>query len=116
MANDENALQAARSLWLASTSVSRSEFNAFARSLDLEDRYAGPQGIGWRSLVTDGEKARVRSPDAVGRRGGLHDPAARPAARLERHPVQLPAAPLEHAGGGRRSGQPGRPGHPRRGP
>jgi CHASE1-domain containing sensor protein len=41
MANYENALQAARSLWLASTSVSRSEFNAFARSLDLKDRYTG---------------------------------------------------------------------------
>jgi diguanylate cyclase (GGDEF)-like protein len=57
MANYENALQAARSLWLASDSVSRSEFNAFARSLDLKDRYAGLQGIGWRSLVTDGDKA-----------------------------------------------------------
>jgi hypothetical protein len=57
MANYENALQAARSLWLASNSVSRSEFNAFARSLDLEDRYPGLQGIGWRSLVTDGGKA-----------------------------------------------------------
>jgi len=70
MANYENALQAARSLWLASSSVSRSEFNAFARSLDLEDRYAGLQGIGWRSLVTDGEKAefvaRTRSDGEAG--------------------------------------------------
>ena len=70
MANYENALQAARSLWLASNSVSRSEFNAFARSLDLEDRYAGLQGIGWRSLVTDGEKAefvaRTRSDGEAG--------------------------------------------------
>jgi len=70
MANYENALQAARSLWLASNSVSRSEFNAFARSLDLEDRYAGLQGIGWRSLVTDDEKAefvaRTRSDGEAG--------------------------------------------------
>jgi CHASE domain len=57
LANDENALQAARSLWLASDSVNRREFNAFARSLDLRDRYAGLQGIGWRSLVTDGQRA-----------------------------------------------------------
>jgi hypothetical protein len=41
LANYENALQAARSLWLASESVSRQEFNTFARSLDLKDRYPG---------------------------------------------------------------------------
>jgi CHASE1-domain containing sensor protein len=46
LANYENALQAARSLWLASDSVSRPEFNAFARSLDLPKRYPGLQGIG----------------------------------------------------------------------
>jgi diguanylate cyclase (GGDEF)-like protein len=57
LANYENALQAARSLWLASDSVSRREFNAFARSLDLRDRYAGLQGIGWRSPVTDDQRA-----------------------------------------------------------
>ena len=57
MANYENALQAARSLWVASDSVSRQEFNAFARSLDLRDRYPGLQGIGWRLFVTDGQRA-----------------------------------------------------------
>jgi diguanylate cyclase (GGDEF)-like protein len=55
MANYESALQAARSLWLASDSVSRGEFSAFARSLDLSDRYPGLQGIGWRSVVTHGQ-------------------------------------------------------------
>ena len=55
MANYESALQAARSLWLASDRVRRSEFSAFARSLDLTDRYPGLQGIGWRSLVTHRE-------------------------------------------------------------
>jgi diguanylate cyclase (GGDEF)-like protein len=55
LANYESALQAARSLWLASTSVNRQEFNVFARSLDLRDRYPGLQAIGWRSVVTDDE-------------------------------------------------------------
>ena len=53
LGNYENALQAARSLWRASETVNRSEFNAFARSLDLRDRYPGLQGIGWRTVVTD---------------------------------------------------------------
>ena len=53
LANYESALQAARSLWLASNAVSRAEFNAFARSLDLTDRYPGLQAIGWRTVVTD---------------------------------------------------------------
>ncbi|HEY6708921.1 MAG TPA: CHASE domain-containing protein [Actinomycetota bacterium] len=55
LANYESALQAARSLWLASNAVSRAEFNAFARSLDLRDRYPGLQAIGWRTVVTDNE-------------------------------------------------------------
>jgi diguanylate cyclase (GGDEF)-like protein len=57
LANYESALQAARSLWLASSSVSRAEFNAFARSLDLSDRYPGLQAIGWRTVVTDDKAA-----------------------------------------------------------
>jgi diguanylate cyclase (GGDEF)-like protein len=56
LVNYENALQAAHSLWLASEGVNRSEFNAFARSLDLRDRYPGLQGIGWRTPVTDAER------------------------------------------------------------
>lgn len=55
LANYESALQAARSLYLASDSLSRREFNTFARSLDLKDRYPGLQAIGWRSVVTDDE-------------------------------------------------------------
>jgi diguanylate cyclase (GGDEF)-like protein len=57
LANYENALQAARSLWLASDAVNRAEFDTFARSLDLGHRYPGLQGIGWRLLVTDGQRA-----------------------------------------------------------
>ena len=60
LAHYENALQAARSLWIASDSVSRNEFNAFARSLNLGQRYPGLQGIGWRSQVTDAGKAAGR--------------------------------------------------------
>ena len=55
MANYESALQAARSLWLASNRVDRSEFSAFARSLELPKRYPGLQGITWRSVVTDAQ-------------------------------------------------------------
>ena len=55
LADYESALQAARSLWLASDRVRRSELSAFARSLDLTDRYPGLQGIGWRPLVTHRE-------------------------------------------------------------
>jgi diguanylate cyclase (GGDEF)-like protein len=58
LANYENALQAARSLWLAAEGVDREEFNTFARSLDLKDRYPGLQGIDWRSKVTDDQKAK----------------------------------------------------------
>jgi CHASE1-domain containing sensor protein len=57
LANYENALQAARSLWLASESVNRREFNTFARSLDLKDRYPGLQAIGWRTVVTQEQAA-----------------------------------------------------------
>ena len=70
LANYENALQAARSLWLASGSVSRKEFSIFARSLDLGDRYPGLQGIGWRTVVTDDQAdefvARTRKDKAPG--------------------------------------------------
>jgi CHASE1-domain containing sensor protein len=43
---------------VASDSASRREFDAFARSLDLRERYPGLQGIGWRSFVTDGRRAK----------------------------------------------------------
>ena len=52
-----HALRAARSLWLSSDSVNRGEFSSFARSLNLSDRYPGLQGIGWRTVVTDGRAA-----------------------------------------------------------
>ena len=55
LAKYESALQAARSLWLASGRVRRAEFSAFARSLDLSVRFPGLQGIGWRLVVTDGQ-------------------------------------------------------------
>ncbi|HSK35185.1 MAG TPA: CHASE domain-containing protein, partial [Actinomycetota bacterium] len=55
LATYESALQAARSLYLASETISRREFSIFARSLDLKDRYPGLQAIGWRSVVTDDE-------------------------------------------------------------
>jgi diguanylate cyclase (GGDEF)-like protein len=47
----ENALQAQRSLWLASSAVNREEFQAFAKTLNLKDRYPGLEGIGWRTVV-----------------------------------------------------------------
>lgn len=41
--------------WPSSGSVNRGEFSSFARSLNLSDRYPGLQGIGWRTVVTDGQ-------------------------------------------------------------
>jgi diguanylate cyclase (GGDEF)-like protein len=54
----ENALRAARSLWLASDNVSRMDFGRFARSLDKETRYPGLQNISWREIVRDRDAAR----------------------------------------------------------
>jgi diguanylate cyclase len=86
MANYENALQAARSLWVASDSVSRKEFNDFARSLDLPERYPGLQGIGWRSLVTDAHRAAFL---AQARAGGEPGFTIRPAGRRPVYYVNL---------------------------
>ncbi|HJU02314.1 MAG TPA: diguanylate cyclase [Actinomycetes bacterium] len=86
MANYDNALQAARSLWIASDSVSRQEFNAFARSLDLPKRYPGLQGIGWRSLVSDAERDRFV---ARARAGGEPGFTIRPAGRRPVYYVTL---------------------------
>ena len=53
----ENALWAARSLWLASGHVSREDFGRFARSLDRETRDPGLQNISWRQVVRDDQAA-----------------------------------------------------------
>jgi diguanylate cyclase (GGDEF)-like protein len=80
LANYENALQAARSLWLASNSVNRPEFNAFARSLDLPRRYPGLQGIGWRTVVTDDQAAAFVARNRAGGEPGftIRPPGRRP--------------------------------------
>jgi diguanylate cyclase (GGDEF)-like protein len=78
MANYESALQAARSLWLASDRVDRAEFSAFARSLDLAKRYPGLQGISWRSVVPD---AKVKAFLAQTRADGEPDFTIRPPGR-----------------------------------
>jgi len=49
----EKALRAARSLWLASGTVTEEEFRVFVRSLDRETRYPGLQNISWREVVRD---------------------------------------------------------------
>jgi hypothetical protein len=59
---------------------------------------------------------RLRGPDPPGRRAGLHHPAAGAAAGLLRHPVQLPADPVQLAPGRRRPGRPQRDGLARAGP
>jgi Diguanylate cyclase, GGDEF domain/CHASE domain len=60
--------------------VRRSEFSAFARSLDLTDRYPGLQGVGWRSLVTTGS-CRVPGPARADGEPGfaIRPPGRRPA-------------------------------------
>ncbi|HWC43297.1 MAG TPA: diguanylate cyclase [Actinomycetota bacterium] len=90
MANYENALLAARSLWVASDSVNRREFNAFARSLDLGKRYPGLQGIGWRSHVTDGRRAAFL---AQARADGEHGFSIRPPGRRPVYYVTLYSYP-----------------------
>jgi diguanylate cyclase len=58
LAHYEDALLAERSLWLASTFVSREDFRNFASTLDLQDRYPGLQRIGWREQVPGEARAR----------------------------------------------------------
>jgi hypothetical protein len=66
----ENALQAARSLWIASEEVSREEFRAFANALELTHRYPGLQSIGWREVVVVADAADfVRQARAGGATG-----------------------------------------------
>jgi len=74
----ENALRAARSLWLASDHVGRMDFARFARSLDKETRYPGLQNIGWRELVRDRDAARFV---ATARAEGVTDFTIRPPGR-----------------------------------
>jgi diguanylate cyclase (GGDEF)-like protein len=52
----ENALQAERSLWYATSGkVTREDFRRFVHTLQLKERYRGLQSIGWREVVTGGE-------------------------------------------------------------
>ena len=74
----ENALWAARSLWLASDHVSRKDFGRFARSLDRETRYPGLQNISWRQIVRDDQAAGFV---AAARAEGVEDFTTRPPGR-----------------------------------
>ncbi|HET6749470.1 MAG TPA: CHASE domain-containing protein [Actinomycetes bacterium] len=77
----ENVLQAQRSVWLSSRSVTHEDFGNFVRTLDLPQRYPGLVGLGWRSFVPHGQAAgfvaaarRDRRPDFA-----IHPPGRRPA-------------------------------------
>jgi diguanylate cyclase (GGDEF)-like protein len=87
----ENALQAARSLWLASDHVSRKDFNTFARSLDLETRYPGLQNISWREVVRQqdaaGYVAEARAQD--GREFTIRPPGRRAVYYVTRYSYPL---------------------------
>jgi CHASE1-domain containing sensor protein len=74
----ENALRAARSLWLASDHVSPKDFSRFARSLDREVRYPGLQNINWREVVRDDRAAGFVT---AARAEGLDDFTIRPPGR-----------------------------------
>jgi diguanylate cyclase (GGDEF)-like protein len=74
----ENALRAARSLWLASDHVSPKDFSRFARSLDREVRYPGLQNINWREVVRDDQAAGFVT---AARAEGLDDFTIRPPGR-----------------------------------
>jgi diguanylate cyclase (GGDEF)-like protein len=82
----EDALQAERSLWLASTFVSRNDFKVFARTLDLQHRYPGLQRISWRSFVRS-EQADAFVADA--RRDGAPNFTIRPPGRRPVYYVTL---------------------------
>jgi diguanylate cyclase (GGDEF)-like protein len=82
----EDALQAERSLWLASTFVSRNDFKVFARTLDLPRRYPGLQRISWRAFVPD---ERADEFVASARRDGAPDFAIRPPGRRPAYYVTL---------------------------
>ncbi|HEV8424382.1 MAG TPA: diguanylate cyclase [Actinomycetes bacterium] len=74
----ENALQAARSLWLASDEVSRTEFRIFAHTLELGQRYPGLQGISWRTVVPGDQAAEFVTRE---RRNGARGFTIRPPGR-----------------------------------
>jgi CHASE1-domain containing sensor protein len=86
----ENALQAERSLWIASSTVIRSDFEEFAKTLDLEHRYPGLKGIGWRSFVSDRDADRFV---ARARKDGAPGFAIRPPGRRPNYYVTLYSEP-----------------------
>ena len=61
-------LQAGAGLFAASDEVTHSEFKAFARRVELRERYPGIQGIGYSARIEDGEEgAFVARQHAAGR-------------------------------------------------
>jgi diguanylate cyclase (GGDEF)-like protein len=82
----EDALQAERSLWHASTFVSREDFRIFARTLDLPHRYPGLQRISWRAFVPDEQAAAFV---AAARRDGAPGFTIRPPGRRPAYYVTL---------------------------
>jgi len=82
----EDALQAERSLWLASTFVSRDDFRVFATTLELQHRYPGLQRISWLSFVPD---EQVDAFVANARRDGAPSFTIRPPGRRPAYYVTL---------------------------
>jgi diguanylate cyclase (GGDEF)-like protein len=78
LAHYEDALQAARSLWMASSHVNRQEFAIFAMTLGLERRYPGLEAVGWRERVTaDAADEFVRRVRGDGEHGFTISPPGR---------------------------------------
>jgi diguanylate cyclase (GGDEF)-like protein len=86
----ENALQATRSLLLASDSVGPRDFGTFARTLGLKHRYPGLQGISWRTVVPGGKAAEFV---ADARRKGVAGFTIRPPGRRPVYYVTLYSYP-----------------------
>jgi diguanylate cyclase (GGDEF)-like protein len=82
----ENVLQAERSVWLSSRSVTYEDFGNFVRTLDLPRRYPGLVGLGWRSFVPHGQAAGFV---AAARRDGRPDFAIHPPGRRPTYYVTL---------------------------
>jgi CHASE1-domain containing sensor protein len=86
MARYEDALHAERALFLASTHVSRTDFETFARNLDLGRRYLGMRGIGW---VVEVPRDQLGAFLTSARKDGPADFAVRPPGRRPAHYVVL---------------------------
>ena len=91
----QDLLFAERALFLASTTVTRSNFAAFASNLDLSSRYPGLHGIGWIAHVPRGDAERFVAGARADMAPGFQ---IRPSGRRDAHYVHLYEEPSGQVG------------------